>query len=78
MFLLGLFLFLAGCSFVSQPKMIEKPLIMKCEVPEVPKAELEPVPENGTYPEKLKTILNNYFKLEKENALLRSALEVCK
>lgn len=68
---------LFGCGG-AEVKYIEKPVFLKCQVPEVPRAEIQPIPENATYPEKLKVILNNYFKLEKENELLRDALEVCK
>ena len=73
-----LILFLVGCSFVKpQIEYIEKPVYIKCEIPEVPKADLQPIPENGTYPKKLQVILNNYLKLEKENEMLREAIKVC-
>lgn len=75
--LLSLFLFCA-CSFIKpEVRYIEKPVYVKCEIPEVPKADLQPIPENGTYPEKLQVILNNYFKLEKENEMLREAIKAC-
>jgi len=57
---------------------VEKPVFIKCRVPEVPRAELENISENATYPEKLRVILNNYLKIERENKLLREAIEVCK
>jgi len=71
-------LFLCSCSLIS-PKVqyVEKPVYIKCKIPEVPKAELEPFVENATYPEKLKVILNNYLKLEKENEMLREAIKTC-
>ena len=71
--------FLLGCSATLQkPQVVQEPLLMKCQVPEAPRAELQAIPENATYPEKLQIILNNYLKIQKENELLRSALEVCK
>ncbi|RLG09322.1 hypothetical protein DRN73_10110 [Candidatus Pacearchaeota archaeon] len=77
MLILSLLLFCA-CGFV-KPKVqyIEKPVYIKCKIPEVPKANLKTIPENGTYPEKLQVILNNYFELEKENKMLREAIKVC-
>jgi len=73
-----LILFLVGCSFTKpQIEYIEKPVYIKCEIPEVPKANLQPIPENATYPKKLQIILNNYLKLEKENEMLREAIKVC-
>jgi hypothetical protein len=79
--LLGTLFLLAGCSFCRcKPivRYIQKPVYIKCQIPEVPRAELDPIPENATYPRKLQIILNNYFKLEKENKMLREAIEVCK
>ena len=72
--------FLLSACATTQPevKYIEKPVYIKCEIPEVPRANLKHIPENGTYPEKLQCILNNYLELEKENKLLREAIEVCK
>ena len=73
-----LILFLVGCGLV-RPRVeyIEKPVYVKCKIPEVPRANLQPIPENGTYPEKLQVILNNYLKLEKEIEMLREAIKVC-
>ena len=72
------FLLSACATTQSKVKYIEKPVYIKCEIPEVPRANLKPILENGTYPEKLQCILNNYLELEKENKLLREAIEVCK
>jgi len=74
-----LILFLSACSPFSKPavRYIEKPIFIKCKVPEVPRVELQTIPENATYPEKLKCILNNYLKLQKENQMLREAIKVC-
>ena len=69
---------LSACATTQPVKYIEKPVYIKCEIPEVPRAELQTIPENATYPEKLQCILNNYLKLQKENKMLREAIEVCK
>jgi len=68
---------LSACATTQPVKYIEKPVYIKCEIPEVPKANLKTIPENATYPEKLQIILNNYLKLEKENEMLREAIKVC-
>jgi len=71
-------LLLSACGLMKpEVKYIEKPVYIKCKIPEVPKADLEPIPDNATYPEKLQVILNNYFKLEKEVELLREAIKAC-
>jgi len=72
--LLGIFLF--GCAS-HHAQVIEKPVMVKCKIPEVPRAELEKIPENATYPVKLQIILNNCLKIQKENELLREAIKVC-
>jgi len=72
----GFGLSLIGCA--GRPvQVMEKPVMVRCKVPEVPRAELEKVPENATYPEKLRVILNNCLKVQKENELLREAIKVC-
>jgi len=77
MFYLGLLLF--GCAGAPTPKpaIVEKPVYLKCQIPEIPPADLEKVPENATYPEKLKIILNNCLKIQRENQLLREAIKTC-
>ncbi len=67
---------LSGCG--GAVRTIEKPYFIKCKIPEVPKAELEPLNENATYPEKLRVILNNYLKLKRENKMLMEVIEACK
>jgi len=68
-----------GC-FSQSPRVqyVEKPIFIKCKIPDIPKASLEEIPDNATYPEKLKIILNNYFELKKENELLREAIKLCR
>lgn len=70
-------LLLMGCAG-RNIQTIEKPVFIKCRVPDIPRAELENIPENATYPEKLKVILNNCLKIERENKMLREAVELCK
>jgi len=69
---------LCGCSFCKpEVRYIEKPVYIKCKIPDVPPADLQPIPLNAAYPKKLQIILNNYFKLQKENKMLREAIKVC-
>jgi hypothetical protein len=68
-------LFILSCS---QAKYIEKPVYMKCQIPEVPKTQKPMLKDDMSYPEKLQNLLNYMFDLEKENELLRKAQEVCK
>ncbi len=68
-------LFILSCS---QTKYIEKPIYLKCRIPDVPKTQKPLLKDDMSYPEKLKNILNYMFDLEKENDLLRKAQEVCK
>ena len=76
--LLFLAFILTSCASTKpQVQYIEKPIFIKCQIPEIPKANIKPIPENATYPEKLQYILNNYFELEKENKLLREAVKLC-
>jgi len=68
-------LFILSCS---QTKYIEKPIYLKCQIPEVPKTQKPVLKDDMSYPEKLQNLLNYMFDLEKENELLRKAQEVCK
>jgi len=61
-----------------QPKIIEKPVVLKCEPPEVLQAKLEEIKQEDSYEEKLRKLIKNYGILKEENLLLRKALEVCK
>ncbi len=61
-----------------KPQVIEKPIVTKCEVPEVPPAELEKIQEKDTYEERLRKLIKNYGLLKEENTLLRRAIEICK
>jgi len=80
MFTILSFLFLVtGCAqhTANMQPVIEKPVYLKCQIPEIPRAELEPISENASYPVKLQIILNNCLKIQRENELLREALKLC-
>jgi len=67
--------FILSCS---QVKYVEKPVYLKCQIPEVPKTQKPLLKDDMSYPEKLQNLLNYMFDLEKENELLRKSQEVCK
>jgi hypothetical protein len=68
-------LFILSCS---STKYVEKPIYLKCNIPEVPKTQKPILNEEMSYPERLQALLNYMFSLERENELLRKAEEVCK
>jgi hypothetical protein len=68
-------LFILSCS---STKYIEKPVYVKCNIPEIPKTQKPTLNNEMSYPNKLQALLNYMFDLEKENDLLRKAQEVCK
>jgi hypothetical protein len=61
-----------------KPQIVEKEVFVRCPVPDVPKTERPVIKQDATYPEKLKTLLDYMFKLERENELLRSILDTCR
>jgi hypothetical protein len=65
-----------GCA--TTPQIIEKEVFVRCPVPDVPKTERPVIKQDMVYPEKLKTLLDYMFQLERENELLRSILDTCK
>jgi len=76
---LGVLFIITGCAqhTANTQPIIEKYVHLKCEIPEIPKAELEPIPENAPYSIKLQIILNNCLKIQRENELLREAIKLC-
>lgn len=85
MVLLLAFPFLFSCATavkqecpVCQPKIVEKPVIVRCEIPEVPPANLEKITEQDPYDERLRKLIKNYGLLKEQNYLLRKATEVCR
>jgi hypothetical protein len=69
-------LVLFGCA--TAPQIIEKEVFVRCPVSNVPREERPIIKPDATYPEKLKTLLDYMFKLERENELLRSVLDTCR
>jgi hypothetical protein len=67
--------FILSCS---STKYVEKPVYIKCVIPEVQKTQKPVLKDDMSYPEKLRALLNYMFSLERENELLRKAQEVCK
>ena len=67
---------LFSCATTSQ--IIEKEVFVRCPIPEVPKTDRPVIKQDMTYSEKLKTLLDYMFKLERENELLRDVLDACK
>jgi hypothetical protein len=65
-----------GCA--TAPQVIEKEVFVRCPVPDIPKTERPTIKQDMTYPEKLKTLLDYMFQLERENELLRSVLDTCR
>lgn len=68
--------FVFGCA--TAPQVIEKEVFVRCPMPDVPKTERPAIKQDMTYQEKLKSLLDYMFQLEKENDLLRSVLNACK
>lgn len=73
-----LFLFSTSCAVKENVRYIEKPVYVKCKLPDIPKSDLEKINDNMPYDEKLKIILNNCLKIRQENELLREAIELCR
>jgi hypothetical protein len=68
--------FVFGCA--TKPQVIEKEVFVRCPVPDIPRTERPTIKQDATYPEKLKSLLNYMFQLERENELLRNILDACK
>jgi len=69
-------LLLTGCATTGT--IHTEPTLIKCQIPDIPQADLKPINDTASYPEKLQIILNNYLLLQRENELLRKAIEVCR
>jgi len=74
--ILALSLFLFSCA--TTPQVIEKEVIVKCPVPDIPKTERPVIRPDQPHTEKLQSLLNYMFRLERENQLLREVIETCK
>ena len=71
-------LYLFSCATSSQVQVIEKEVIVKCPIPDIPKTERPVIKPDQPYTEKLQSLLNYMFRLERENELLREVIETCK
>jgi|DewCreStandDraft_5_1066085.scaffolds.fasta_scaffold17669_5 hypothetical protein len=69
---------ISACAPTVKERLVEVPVPVKCEVPNVPPAELEKITKEDSYEERLRKLIHNYGKLKEENILLRKALEVCR
>jgi len=76
--ILALSLFLFSCATKPQVQVIEKEVIVKCPIPDIPKTERPVIKPDQPAPEKLQSLLNYMFKLERENQLLWGVIETCK
>ncbi len=65
-------------SCATAPQVIEKEVFVRCPVPDIPKTERPTIRQDASYPEKLKTLLDYMFQLERENELLRNIIDACK
>jgi hypothetical protein len=74
--ILALSLFLFSCA--TKPQVIEKEVIVKCPVPDIPKTERPVIRADQPYTEKLQSLLNYMFRLERENEILREVIETCR
>jgi hypothetical protein len=74
--ILALSLFLFSCA--TKPQVIEKEVIVKCPVPDIPKTERPVIRADQPYTEKLQSLLNYMFRLERENELLREVIDTCR
>jgi hypothetical protein len=71
-------LFLFACATKPQVQVIEKEVIVKCPIPEVPKTERPTIKPDQPATEKLQSLLNYMFRLERENQILREVIETCR
>ena len=60
------------------PPTITKEVIVRCPIPDIPHTKKPIIKQQEPITEKLQTMLNYMFKLQRENKLLRAVLETCK
>jgi hypothetical protein len=58
--------------------VIEKEVIVKCPIPDIPKTERPTIKPDQPTTEKLQSLLNYMFRLERENQLLREVIDTCR
>ncbi len=71
-------LYLLSCATKPQVQVIEKEVIVKCPIPEVHKTERPTIKPEQPATEKLQSLLNYMFRLERENQLLREVIDTCR
>jgi len=72
-------LLLFSCAMETKPlPPITKEVIVRCPIPDIPHVKKPIIKQNEPTTEKLQTMLNYMFKLQRENKLLRAVLETCK
>jgi len=76
--ILALSLFLFSCATKPQVQVIEKEVIVKCPIPDIPRTERPVIKPDQPYTEKLQSLLNYMFRLERENQILREVIDTCK
>jgi len=76
--ILALSLFLSSCATKPQVQVIEKEVIVKCPIPDIPRTERPTIKPDQPTTEKLQFLLNHMFKLERENEILREVIDTCK
>jgi len=62
----------------AMPPPIIKEVIVRCPIPDIPHVKKPIIKQQEPSTEKLQTMLNYMFKLQRENKLLRAVLETCK
>ena len=76
--ILALSLFLFSCATKPQVQVIEKEVIVKCPIPDIPQTERPTIKPDQPPTEKLQSLLNYMFELERENELLREVIDTCR
>ncbi len=71
-------LYLFSCATKQQVQVIEKEVIVKCPIPDIPKTERPVIKPDQPATEKLQSLLNYLFQLERENQILREVIDTCK
>jgi hypothetical protein len=67
-----------ACATKPQGQVIEKEVIVKCPIPDIPRTERPIIRPEQPYTEKLQSLLNYLFRLERENELLREVIDTCR
>jgi len=74
--ILALSLFIFSCG--TTPQVIEKEVIVKCPIPDIPRTERPVIKPEQPTTEKLQSLLNYVFRLERENEFLREVIDTCR